>query len=300
MLDYVQRWVKEPPPEFLFEVSEKGLAWAQTRDAANFHTQPAMEKALTASSSQPNILRADIYRLLLPASNKGKATRNVGAALAIPDHATRMSVLDFEEFPSDEEQRIGLVRFRLRKSVPFPIDDAQVAYSIQWHEDKQIEVLAAAIARPIIEEYEQLLRDAGYQVGLVIPSTLAALPLCGSEATGLTLLAKASGDTLSIVLLDHNRVRVIRSINFAEEYEDSLSAETGVTRALQQTIAYSEDQIGQSVARLLLCGFGRETETLGSGIEQEFGIPWTPLRSRFGAATQENAGLLGLMERYTA
>ena len=33
-------------------------------------------------------------------------------ALVIPDYAVRMAILDFEEFPAREEERISLSRFR--------------------------------------------------------------------------------------------------------------------------------------------------------------------------------------------
>ena len=60
--------------------------------------------------------------------------RQQTAALVIPDYAVRMAILDFEAFPSGEEERGALIRFRLRKSVPFHIEEAQVAYSIQLQE----------------------------------------------------------------------------------------------------------------------------------------------------------------------
>ena len=41
-------------------------------------------------------------------------------ALVIPDYAVRMAILDFEDFPAKPEDRIKLLHFRLRKSVPFP------------------------------------------------------------------------------------------------------------------------------------------------------------------------------------
>jgi hypothetical protein len=71
-----------------------------------------------------------------------------------------------------------------------------------------------------------------------------------------------------------------------------------VTTLLQQTIAYAEDELGHQAERLLLCGFGRDSERLGGSLEREFNLPWEPLRSRFGALSQENAGLLGLLEQY--
>ncbi len=216
----------------------------------------------------------------------------------IPDYAVRMAVLDFEEFPEAEEQRIALLRFRLRKSVPFHIDEAQVAYVIQLQEPKRIEVLAVAIARPILTEYESLFAD-DYRVGMVTPSCLAALPLYGSRDNSLTLAMKAAGSTLSVLLLQSGRIRLVRCLDLSagEGEESDLSADA-VLGLLQQTLAFAEDQIGQQVARVVLCGLEQRAALLGSAIGQEFHIPCEVARSRYGAVPTQTAGLTGLMEQY--
>jgi type IV pilus assembly protein PilM len=222
------------------------------------------------------------------------------AAIVIPDYAVRMAILDFEEFPTGEEERMALLRFRLRKTVPFHIEGAQLAYSIQVDDARQVEVLAVAIARPILEEYESIFAELGYRVGVVTPSSLATLRLCASPEKALTLLAKASASTVSVLLIEQSRIRLIRSLDFERLDEDFTRDGRTVLPFLQQTLAYSEDQIGQAVGRLLLCGFGAETETLGKLAEREFRLPYAQVRSRFGAISQENAGLLGLLEQYAA
>jgi type IV pilus assembly protein PilM len=213
-----------------------------------------------------------------------------------------MAILDFEEFPSGEEERIALLRFRLRKTVPFHIDEAQLAYAIQAERPKHVEVLAVAIARPILDEYEAIFAAAGYRVGLVTPSCLAALRLCGGPEDSLTLVAKAAGSTVSVLLTQGGRVRLVRSLDLAgnAEEEEQRSDQQTLLPLLQQTIAYAEDQIAVPVARLLLCGFGAEGEAIGQAVQREFGIPHAPVRSKFGATTQQNAGLLGLLEHYAA
>jgi type IV pilus assembly protein PilM len=215
------------------------------------------------------------------------------AALAIPDYAVRMAILDFEQFPASETEAMALLRFRLRKSVPFHIEEAQLAYAVQLSEPKRTEVLAVAIARPILEEYEAMLVEAGYRVGLVMPSSIAALPLCNSTQKGITLLAKSTGSTLAALLIEEGRVRLVRSLDLTSE-------EDAVLPTLQQTLAFAEDQIGQPVRRILLAGFGGETDALGYRVERDFGIHCEPLRSRLGVASRENAGVLGMLERYAA
>lgn len=257
------------------------------------------ERALAASPAAPNLLKPQLYRDAL-AGFSPHPLRRAAAALIIPDYAVRMAILDFEEFPSGEEERIALLRFRLRKSVPFHIEEAQLAYSIQVNQPPLVEVLVVAIARPILDEYESIFTDAGYRVGLVTPSSLATLRLCAGPEKELTLLAKAAGSTLSVLLVEQSRLRLIRSLDLEGAEEELKREEHTVLPLLQQTLAYAEDQIGQAVGRLLLCGFGADTERMGKLAQREFRIPYAQVHSKFGAASQENAGLLGLLEQYAA
>lgn len=289
----------EPPPDHLFEITETSLATASPRNPNQSRQEILTERALSASPAAPNLLKPQLYRDALAALSS-KPLRRTSAALIIPDYAVRMAILDFEEFPAGEEERTALLRFRLRKTVPFHIEEAQLAYSIQIEDPKQVEVLVVAIAGPILREYEGIFTDAGYRVGLVTPSSLATLRLCASPEKELTLLAKAAGSTISVLLIEQSRLRLVRSLDLEGADEELKREEHTVLPLLQQTLAYAEDQIGRSVGGLLLCGFGAETERLGKLAEREFRVPYAQVRSEFGAASQENAGLLGLLEQYAA
>jgi type IV pilus assembly protein PilM len=299
--EYLQRWIADPPPDYLFEVTEAAVACVSPRLPSEQRRELLPEPGLAPSPSTPNLLKPNLYREALPRVCLGGDPRRATTALVIPDYAARMAILDFESFPTKPEDRITLLKFRLRKSVPFPIDEAQLAYSIQMVQPTKVEVLVVAIAKPILAEYESIVAGAGYRLGLVQPSSIAALRLCDHGEPGLTLLVKAAGPILSVILLDQGRVRLVRSIDLTgEESEWQRPATEAVMPLLQQTFAYCEDQIGEPAARLLLCGFGPETDLLGQLAEREFGIPTSLVRSKFGIASQENAGLLGLLEQYAA
>jgi type IV pilus assembly protein PilM len=306
--------VPEPPPDHLFEITESSLAGVCPRAPGEVRQQVFTEKSLIPSPSAPNLLNPHLYRdaLAQVAESNGQESRKraalksgvpkrTAAALVIPDYAVRMAILDFEDFPSNEEERNALIRFRLRKSVPFHIDEAQVAYSVQVNEPKRIEVLTIAIARPILNEYETLFTDAGYRVGLVTPSAIAALPLCAGAQGELAVLAKIAGSTLSVLLLEHGRIRLVRCLDLTSSDGPGIpEGDFNILASLQQTLAYAEDQLGQHPDRLLLCGFGAETVAFGRLAQDELGIPSTGVRSKFGAASQHSAGLLGLLEQYAA
>lgn len=279
-------------------MTENSLVSASPRAPAQQTTELLVERALTASPAAPNLLKPQLYREALVRSVP--SLKRTSAALIIPDYAVRMAILDFEQFPNGEEERLALLRFRLRKTVPFHIEEAKLSYSVQIQQAGHVEVLAVVIAKPILEEYENIFTSAGYRVGLVTPSCLATLRLCTSAERGLTLVAKVAGSTLSVLLLDGGVVRLVRCLDLAGGEETPADEERSVGPILQQTVAYAEDQISQPVTRLFLCGFGSDTDVLGSFATREFGIPYAPIRSKFGAASQQNAGLLGLLEQYAA
>ena len=289
-------------------MTEYALAAGNSRTPTEPKKESLVERGLTASPSSPNLTKPQLYREALE-KTAGSAGKRANSALVIPDYAVRMTVLDFEQFPAGEIERIALLRFRLRKNVPFPIDEAQVSYSVQFASEKAVEVLVLAIARPIVEDYERIFVDAGYKLGMVLPSIVATLPLCEIAASGLTLLAKATGFTLSVLLLAPGRVRLIRCVDLASGEEVAGIAQARATPAesaatmmplMQQTLAYAEDQLGTPVSQVLLSGFEGETQMLGARITMEFGVPFTVLKSRFGVASLENTGLLGMLEKYVA
>jgi type IV pilus assembly protein PilM len=294
-------WLSDPPPDHVFEISEFGLAGVSPREPAMQNRERFKDRGLTPSPSLPNFIRPQLYRDALPNVTPPYGSRRLTTALVIPDYAVRMAILDFEEFPAKEEDRIALLRFRLRKTVPFHIEEARLAYSIQDSRPGHFEILAVAIADPILHEYESIFVEAGHRVGLVVPSLIAALPFCETTVDGITLLAKCAGSTLSIGLIEQGNLRLVRCIDLSSE---DRAGEYDISRAafpvLQQTLAFAEDQLEQRVDRAMLCGFGTETALLGDQMEQEFGIPYTLANSRFGPALAENAGLLGLLEQFTA
>ena len=49
--------------------------------------------------------------------------------MILPDYAARVTVLDFDSFPTiAEEQASPRARFRVKKTIPFDIDSAAVSY----------------------------------------------------------------------------------------------------------------------------------------------------------------------------
>ena len=84
-------------------------------------------------------------------------------------------MLDFDSLPAKPAEAIPVVRFRLRKMVPFDVEHAGVSYQVLSQNETECKVLAAIVPGPILAEYEAAVRAAGYEPGAVLSSSLAAL-----------------------------------------------------------------------------------------------------------------------------
>ena len=275
----ITRLIEDPPPSHLFELSEAGLAFAQSGQPGFV---PFESGTLAVSPTQDNIMRPDVIASMIgkfAAPNGSKKRRP--AALILPDYAVRVTVLDFDSFPSAAEEQLSLVKFRVKKTIPFDIDSAAVSYFVQPTAKKRVEVLAVTVAMEVIARYEALFRSAGFHPGVVTTSTLAALNLYRGD--GVAVFAKLQGSVMTVAAIEGNSVKLFRCVTLEEP------SESEILGVLHPTFAYVEDELSAPVSKLVLCGFPHAPSGLRCEVE--------PLHSRFGTPGPFNAGLLGYMEQ---
>jgi type IV pilus assembly protein PilM len=127
----------------------------------------------------------------------------------LPDAAVRVVLLDFETLPTKAEEAESVVRFRLRKSLPFDVDKAKVSYQAQTS-SAGMRVVAAVALNSVLEDYEAAFVEAGFSPGVVLPSMLAALG--GAPAEHPTLVVKVDVRTTSIAILDKQQLLLFRTL----------------------------------------------------------------------------------------
>src|ERR1700678_3396878 len=83
----------------------------------------------------------------------------------VPDAAVRVLLLDFDTLPAKPAEALPVVRFRLKKLLPFDADDAAVSYQVMASSRGVIQVLAVAMPREVQTDYESVVREAGFEPG---------------------------------------------------------------------------------------------------------------------------------------
>src|SRR5437870_12253534 len=107
--------------------------------------------------TEGNLLQRDsvVSALREALGHVGARSRDVVAVL--PDAAVRVVLLDFETLPDNRDEAESVVRFRLKKSLPFDTDKAKVSYHAQPSRTG-VRVIAAVALSSVVEDYEAVFR----------------------------------------------------------------------------------------------------------------------------------------------
>lgn len=290
LLARIDRWLHAMPhPSFVVEIAADHVAGAhwgmrgglETSAVENLPAGAVMPSAVEPNVTQPEALRDALRRLFAKLPHRGAPL-----ALLVPDMAVRVFVLPFESLPRKADDALQLLRWRLKKSVPFDVDETTVSWMRQAGRDSGLEVVTAIARRRILREYESLLESVDTRPGVVLSSTLAALPLLGRS--GPTLLARRCGQTLTTAVVQGESLCVYRSTELVAPASQS-DAQT-VLDEVFPAAAYFQDTWGREIDRAYISGFGDKSDLFRDALARELGIEVQPIGEAAGAHSLDPQG----------
>lgn len=286
----VGRWLDAMPhPDLAFEIAPERVAaarWGLHRLEA-FAQESLPPGAVRPSASQPNLTdREAVARAVAKLAERVRPLHQE-AVLLVPDTVVRIFILGFETFPRKDSEAVPLLRWRLKKSVPFPVEETVLSWTEQPSPGGGLEVVTAVARESVVREYEQALEAGGLHPGVVLGSTLATLPLI--EDGPAALLARMAGSSLTTAIVDGGRLALYRITD--------LGAAPGPQALLDEifpAIAYFQESAKREIGRVRLAGLGEKGTELSRRLEQELRCSVTPLGGKPGASGHlpEGAGEL--------
>lgn len=209
---------------------------------------------ITPGLTGPNVLNPEALRTAISGALSAVSGSLRDVIVVIPDASIRVLLLDFEALPSKPQEIEPMLRFRLKKSLPFDVDQAALSYEIRRKSDG-VRVVAAVSPRSIIEEYESAFRDAGYMPGVVLPSSLAALGTVEGERP--TLLLKVDPMNIIIAAAEHQELRLVRTLDNPHGVEVSASE---LAEGVLPSIVFFEDTFAAHIEHIYVGGAARLEE----------------------------------------
>ena len=241
-------------------------------------TEALPDGALTPTANAPNVadaaaVSAAVRRVLkqLP----GSPTR---VALVVPDSAAKVSLRTFEQIPARAADLDQLVRWQARKTAPFRIEDAQVAYSPGLPtEGGGREFIVSLMRRDVVEEYEAVCASAGGQAGVV---DLASFSLVNAVLAG-----GATGDMdwlLVHVASGYSTITIVRRGQLILFRNRPAEGDGHLADLVHQTRMYYEDRLqGAGLERAFLAASAANTSGEDAAVLRQ------SLESRLGSTTVE-------------
>ena len=265
----IERWLTAlPHPSLVVEIAGGHVAaarWGKVRaHLESFAVEPLPFGAVAPSPVEPNIAQPDEVRSALR-KVLSRVSAAPGLALLIPDPVVRVFILPFDNLPRRSDEALPLLRWRLKKSVPFDVDETVVSWMRQPGRGGSLEVVTAVARQRIVREYEDIVNALGASASVVLSSTVATLPLL--EERGSTLLVRMCGKALTTVIVQGSSLCVYRSSDVAAD-AGSLDPQAMLDEIFP-AIAYFQDTWGGTVDRARLAGLGARERLFRQALSEE-------------------------------
>jgi type IV pilus assembly protein PilM len=262
-----------PKPKLACEIAaDRVLAGRVAANGGSLEACAARELApgaVVPDLLEDNLRQRETVRAGIEVALGSVAGRSRDVIAIVPDAAVRVMLVEFDSLPSDREEAAGVVRFRLKKSLPFDVDKAKVSYHAQKFDDG-VRVVAAVGLAGVIEDYEAAFRDAGFSPGVVLPSMLAALG--AADARRPTMVVKVDAHTTSIAILNEDQLQLFRTL---ENTRGLTITGEQLAEEVYPSVVFFQDTYHLNVERICLAGLS------------EAGGAAAALRAQTGAEVQE-------------
>lgn len=288
------RWLASPPPSAAIEITSRRVTAVTMANQGGAHvltghsSVPLPEGAVEAALNAPNVHDAQALGAAVRAAVENLSPRPRRAALVLPDTIAKVSLLRFEKIPPRAQDLDQLVRWQVRKSAPFRIEDAQVAFipSMPFPEGGR-EFLVSIARRDIVESYEKACAAAGVYAGLV---DLASFNVINLVTAAQPVVA---GDWLLVhVATDYATLAVVRDGHVIFFRNRATSEDEDLADLVHQTAMYHEDRLGGGrFGRIALAGASLRgadrAERLRRQVEERIGMRAEPIALGHAAVLRE-------------
>ena len=281
------------PPDVAVEISgahvgAARLGWRGTEAVVAAHATEALPPgAVVPSLSALNMPDVAVVGQVIARLLSQLGGRPSRVALVVPDVVAKVSLLKLESIPAKASDLQEIVRWQMRKSAPFPMEQAVLSVSPGAVAAEGGHDLVVTLARAdVVQQYEDACRLAGAHAGLVDLSSCAVINgvlASHSAPVGDWLLVHVADTYLTLAVVRDGSLLFFR--NRTDEAEGTLAD------LIHQTAMYYEDRLsGKGFARVLLAGGARLPDAAAGarrGFEQRLGIATEPVDPRAAIAVAD-------------
>jgi len=267
-----------PPPNVGVEVASSHVTVLAVSDSgrqatiAGYAVEPLAAGVVTAALNAPNVTDEASLAAAIRSAVQNVASRTRRVGLVLPDTVAKVSLIRFEKVPAKVQDLDQLIRWQVRKTAPFRVEDAQLSWVPGVSlEGGGREFIVSMARRDVIRSFERACDAAGLHAGVI---DIASFSLINAQ---LSASGMSAGDWLLVhVASDYVTLAVVRGSVLVFFRNRTLGVETDLTDMVHQTAMYHEDRLGGGgFSRVVLSGASlagsEQAERLRRAIEERLG-----------------------------
>jgi hypothetical protein len=247
-------------PGALFEVQPDFVMGARFAGKANGNGHSQIAKLAVEPLATGSVGASPAGPVVLNESAVVKAFQDVVAAvgngqpragLLVPDGAVRVGVFPFEELPSGRREAATLVGWRMRETLPYPPAEARISYQTTRPASGGMEIAAVAARSSVVAEFEGLLDAINRSADMILPATMALLPLLPAQGEAGHLLVHVYSGAATLAVAQGERLRFWRTRDLTGLDLDEMFEQVAAEAA--RVVASAEDRLDVRLGPIRLC-----------------------------------------------
>jgi type IV pilus assembly protein PilM len=266
----VSRWLEGTShPPLALEISAErvaGVRFHRSGALGGFAIENLPVHSLVPSAIETNILSASALKSAVGNVCTRLAAKDEDVALLLPDPVIRVFVQHFDDFPRSSSEAIPMLRWKLKKSVPFEVDETLLSFMRQAPRADGVDVVTGIARLRIVREYESLVDNLHLRPGVVLSSTLAAITLLDDHQP--TLLARVSGTSLTTAIVREGVLAGYRCTELPTHAGD-LTPQM-LLEEVFPLAAYYQDTWQEGIQAVRVAGLGFRLPEFVKPLEDEF------------------------------
>lgn len=125
-------------------------------------TVPFPVDTVRVSLKEQNVLQPEIFVDRIKSAHNLILSRSGKVSVSLPDSVGRMILLDLDGRFKSRAEALDLIRWKLKKSIPFDLADTHLDYQkLATKENGEMSLLVALVSKTVVSQYEELLQSAG-------------------------------------------------------------------------------------------------------------------------------------------
>lgn len=267
------------PPKLLmgFYISSEYICGvrfsAKEKNIVDYCIHDLPKGVIHPSFNEKNIVEKEILKEIFSKAIHELNISQRDIVLIFPEISQKTFTFSFNSLPASPQEKEQIIRFRIKKKMPFLPDDAKISYDL-IQKDSEIRSVVLLARTYIIKEYEEFFQQFGLKIRNIVPPYVGLMNLLSVESNGSYFLLNIEEDSFSLTVFKDSDLILYRqkNISFEQNKAGSILEKTeDVFQEVENTLNFIDEEDRKKIKYLIRIGIDQSDKFLEKA-NKKFGL----------------------------